>query len=538
MKHVWNVLNEGRRQIERHPFFTWLNSEGVPLHSRFIFSPVMIDFIMSFADLNKWFLRYQNPRGPFEHAINEHTEEDATHSRLFVENWTHLRLGDTLDWAPSKALWWMFHGEQSAVVRRFGMEILVAAVNFPDPLVRFPMMEAIEICGDVFFANTARIAQRIAEEEHVEHIYYGKFHRDRETGHLQSDEGCFVRAVLSQEQRQHAERLVGIVYSNFVQVLDQLLAFSMAAVTDHRQLQRGIESEYLHALVMPADAAESAPQYLPTVSEQTAHADQLPLLGLLQEEIDNQRAHEFLDWLKHGDQPALDKLRSFAPLWAIDIVGYRDFNELVLRYPAPRTDAERAINQWSSELSSHGVLYLQDWKALRLDSVLGWRMVETIAYYFLGEHTELHRRNMAKVKKHAMYHTDPKIRWWLMYALEQSMAQLLAQTAPLAREAEEELGITLNFWAHRHGLNEPRRPDGAAVEFLALPLSDTEKATIEQIITTVFGNMQELLDLSYSVARSGIFITLPASVPPRHVSEIVLRGAVEPRTYQNAAGAV
>jgi hypothetical protein len=521
MKHVWTALRKGRREVAQHPFFVWLNADHVPLPDRFVFSPVMIDFIMSFADMNKWFLRYDDPRNEFERAINEHTEEDATHSRFFVENWSHLRLGDISNWSASQGLWWMFQAKQSAIVRRFGMEILRLAVRHPDPLVRFPMMEAIEICGDVFFGNTAPIAQRLAEMQGVEHIYYGKFHRDRESGHLQTDESCFASAILTAEQRQHAESAVALVFSRFLQVLDQLLAFSELAVSEPRRLQRELEQDYWTAAATPSDDSNAAPQYLPSISHLCVHPDQEPLVALLDRRMARLHQHAFLAAIERDSRSPADVLRSFMPVWAIDIVGYKDFAEVVLEYAAPQSVAERAINRWAVDLASHGALYIQDWKALRLDAVVGWRMLDTISYYFLGDHTEVHRSNMARVKKHAMRHDSPLIRWWIMYALERSKQALLERTRPIANEAEAELGITLNYWGYRHGLLEPKSADREHFAFLNESMTEADAELVREVILTVFDAAEQQFALSHLLSDSGVFAVKPPVLTPSRISEIV-----------------
>jgi hypothetical protein len=522
MKHVWTELRKGRREVARHPFFAWLNADDVPLADKFIFSPVMIDFIMSFADMNKWFLRYEDPQNDFEKAINQHTEEDATHSRFFVENWSHLRLGDISNWSASKGLWWMFQAKQSAVVRRFGMDILRLAVRHPDPLVRFPMMEAIEICGDVFFGNTAPIAQRLGDIQGVEHIYYGKFHRDRESGHLQADESCFSRVTLTEEQRQQAESAVALVYTRFIEVLDQLLAFSAFAVTDRRRLQRELERDYSLAVATPSDNPSAAhPQYLPTITHQLVHPHQEPLVALLDRRIARLREHEFLEALERDSRAPADVLRSFMPVWAIDVIGFKEFADVILEYPNPQSAAERAINGWVADLATHGGLYLQDWQALRLDSVVGWRMLDTISYYFLGDDTEVHRSNMARIKKHAMRHEFPLLRWWIIYALERSKQALLERTRPIATAAEMELGITLNYWAYRHGLLEPRGTEQTHFAFLEQSMTEADADIIRPMIQTVFDIAEEQLALSYLLSRSGVFAVAPPVLKPSRISEIM-----------------
>lgn len=531
MKEMWKVLDACRAETEAHPFFRWLSSEDVPLGERFVFTPVLIDFIMSFADLNKWFLRYTNPDSDWEQAINDHTSEDATHSLLFVQNWTHLNIGDTPEWPASKALWWMFHASDSLVVRRLGMEILELSVRFPDPLVRFPMMEAIEICGDIFFGHTTRIAERLQEQQQVEHVYYGPYHRARETGHLQADEGSFVAARLSPDQRREAERAVRIVFGQFCRLFDHMLEFSARATSDPARLAGNIHREYTLAMTQPelprarsrgADASRAsghadAPGYEPRAGAERAHPEQAPLLGFLDERRARLRGHRLMSSLAVGPF-ALERLQNLAPLWGVDIVSYRDFNELVLRYERPSTDAERTINRWSEDLASHGVLYLQDWQTLDLDDLLGWKMGDAVTYYFLGEHTELHRRNMSKVKKLAMTHREPLLRWWLMLALEQSGEVLFEATRPLALQLEAELGAPLDYWAYRHGLTEPSE-HRAPHAFLAESITPHEAEVVRKIIDTVFDNIEEQFDQCDRLLQARTFSTQASSLPP-HASHL------------------
>jgi hypothetical protein len=525
-------LQERRAEVAEHPFFIWLSTSIVPLERRFVFSPVMIDFIMSFADMNKWFLSYPQPKNDLEAGINEHTEEDRTHSRFFQDNWYTLSLGDTFNWSAGKTLFWLFESSEAAVVRRFGMDLLDLTVNHPEPQIRFAMMEAIEICGDVFFGHTAPIAEQLSRKHGMAHHYYGHYHRERETGHLHTNETAFRDTVLTVEDRSAAATAIDRVFDDFLGVLDQLLSYSQRAVSDYPRLQQDIEGEYLRALTPPPHRAAYATE--PKTGPALWSTSQLPLVRLLGQRQERLRSHPFLAWIRDDEQmPALDKLRCLVPLWGIDIVGYKDFNQMVLRYPEPRNQRERAINRWTEDLASHNVLYLQDWKALRMDDVLRWNMGQTIAYYFLGAGTEVHRRNMAKVKHHAFGFKEPALRFWLMTALEASGEPLFEATAPLARDIEAEEGLTLNYWANRHrlahpiGEASPEREDGA---FLAQEIGADQRETARLMIETVFDNMEEQFTLSHREALSAVVLRAPDTLPPPRVSvllpgETVIRAA-------------
>jgi hypothetical protein len=523
MKRVWQQLMQRRREVENHAFFVWMNSESVPLELRFVSAPVLIDFIMGFADMNKWFLSYPEPRDTLESGINEHTREDRTHSRLFHDNWYELELGDVPSWPAGKVLWWLFQAKDSAIVRKFGMEILDMAVNFPDPLVRFSMMEAIELCGVVFFANTAPIASLLSLKDGSSQLYYGEYHQVRETGHLHTDETAFTKAQLNDTQLGDATLAVNKVFERFLGILDQLLSYSQRAVSDNDGHQRDLQDEYLAALAAPISSVVEENAERPCI---TVSVSQIPLLRHQTQRLERLRRHPFLDWLLHDESVgSLDKLRRFIALWGVDIVGYRDFNAYVLRYDDAKSAAERHINRWTDNLATHGRLYLQDWTALEMDAFLRWDMGETMAFYFLSHQTETHRRNMAKVKKHAFRNKEPLLRWWIMTALETAGDPLFKAIAPIARAVEQDRNVVLNYWANRHALAHTRKavPEDDFI-FTALEISPREAAIVAQVIETVFDNLEEQLTLSHSQAVAGVFLKAPSTLPPPRMSDIVLRG--------------
>src|SRR5262249_1442301 len=155
-------------------------------------------------DINKWFLNYPSASTTLQAAINEHTEEDRMHSRLFLEDWVKLKLDERLSWSPSDTLWWWFNCSETDVVRRLAMETLDLIVNHADPVVRFCLMEAIEVCGDVFFGHSVKIARELGKQTGFDYRYYGEHHRVRETGHLHTDEDVFTSSQLTSEQRRIA----------------------------------------------------------------------------------------------------------------------------------------------------------------------------------------------------------------------------------------------------------------------------------------------------------------------------------------------
>jgi hypothetical protein len=151
-------------------------------------------------------------------------------------------------------------------------------------------------------------------------------------------------------------------------------------------------------------------------------------------------------------------------------------------------------------------------------------MGQTVAFYFLSEETEVHRRNMAKVKKHAFAEPDPVVRWWLIRTLESAGEPLFACTKPIAEAVEKKLGGVLNYWANRHYLAEdPSLPGLPAGEypFLEQALDEDQRRKISAIIETVFDNMEEQFSLSLRAAVSGVFHHAASTLPPPRHSHVL-----------------
>ncbi|MDB4990218.1 MAG: hypothetical protein JWN04_5396 [Myxococcaceae bacterium] len=525
MKAVWRQLKDRRSEVASHPFFGWLSSDAAPLDERFVFAPVMVDFIMGFADMNKWFLSYAAPKTELERSINEHTEEDRTHSRLFYEEWYTAKLGAPASFGPGKTLWWLFHSSDSKNVRRFGMEILELAVKHQDALVRFAMIEAIEVCGDVFFENTAPLATRMSEYDGATHRYFGQYHRARETGHLQTDESAFLKAKLTAEQEASCKLVVDVVFDNFMLVLTEIHSFAERTTDEERGLTLALDDEFRCQLER-GDTIVADPIVPDAAVLTEVCVTQRALVQHLESRLAGLREHALLSWLRDDESlPARRKLQGFVALWGIDIVGYKDFNELVLRYKQPQCALEREVNQQTDQLATHGALYLRDWQELELDSVLGWDAGETVAFYFLSEQTEVHRGNMAKLKKLAFGHPDAVSRSWLMHALESAGEPLFEATAEVAEQVEQDFGCRLDYWANRHARAHAHATAASSTRrsFMAAAVGAEQAATIRHIIDTVCDNMEEQFTLSHRAGRQQVFVHAPATLPPPRESGYVLK---------------
>lgn len=488
MQEVLATIARRRAVIDRHPLYQWMESDAAPLAQRFVFAPLFANFILGFRDMNRWFMRYPEPRTTYERAINDHTLEDETHSALFLEDWAELGLDTALGWGVEDTMAWYYAAPETEVFRRYAMRIMQMCVETPDPLVRFGFMEAIETCGHVFFGHTAPLAARLAARTGAALRYFGPYHLDRETGALIDADDLFDSAVLTSEQRAESIRLVNEVFDMFTVKNDHLLAYA------GRVTERGNVPSPAAALRGRATAAAD-PAVTPAVPTQPDQpsGDHRPMVERLHERMTRLRAHPFPSWMSRGDGTAADRLAAFLPLWIPDIMGYADLMTYALSFTDPGSPAARALNRRVQLLASHHRLFARDVTALRLDERLGWTAGETLRFLGYGRETDLQRSGMARFLDAAFRHPSPVIRFWLAEALQGSGEAFFHHGSVVATELENGLGIRLDYLTDRHRLAHPALPpdpEADAVVFTQLPITAAERDVALEIIDTVFDQLE------------------------------------------------
>lgn len=503
MQAVLDRIAARKAEIDRHPLYTWMAGDEVPLQDRFVFAPLFAGFILGFSDMNRWHMRYPDPATPYEEAINRHTEEDETHSALFLEDWAELGFDDQLGWGVVDTMTWYYSSPETEVFRRYAMRIVQMCVQNPDPLVRFAVMESIEACGHVFFGHTAPLAEELSRRTGAALRYFGPYHLAKETGALIDAEDLFENAHLTDAQRGLACALVDEVFDMFAVKNDHLLAYA-------RQLTAGappprpaaLRARSVDATPVPADVA---PLHAVQGPSTTAPAvDQPAIAARLTERRYQLRGHPFLAWLasEHDDPAAV--LRRYVPLWIPDIMGYADLMTYALTYAQPRSAPERALNRHARLLASHHELFVADAAALELDAHLRWSAGRTLEFLGRGDSTDLQRRSMATFLAIAFGHDSPVVRYWLLEALQASGEAFFHHTAALARATEQRNGVALHYLADRHRLSHPPLapdPDADAVEFARLPVTAGERRAALTAIDAVFDALGAQFD--QSLLRAG-----------------------------------
>ncbi len=519
MKQVLRHVAERRAVLDKHPLFDWVTQESIPLKDRLMFLPSMVTFTMGFRDLNKWVLRYPLAADDLQRGINIHTFEDQTHSRLFLQDWRRLGLDDRLDWQASDTLWWLFLSEANEVSRGHAVYFLsMATADRADPLLRFAHAEVIEACGSVFFNHIARIADQFESQTRVELPYLGPFHLALESGHMDCED-LFEQQELDDGRRQRAIELADAMFDIFFETFDTWLRnaqeFVATGAAPRPVASTAISSSGTGAGFGGSDAASGSdavgglagPSARPR-TDGPVHPSQQAVQRRLEARKARTAEHPLYLWLHNrGRVTALSALRRFLPMWAMDIMGYRDLNLYAMRYPQPADELARAVNGWVDDLSTHNTLYLNDWRALDLDQLLGWSASDTLEFCYLDPQVDVHRRNIVRFVQLAADHPDPLLRLWLMHGLESTGDAWFENCRILAREIEAGTDIRLDYLADRHEIAHRPVPPGTpvGVTFKDRPMSAEQAGTALAMLDTVFDAVDEQLDISLDVALSNKF---------------------------------
>jgi hypothetical protein len=495
MQTVIEQIEQRKQRVAGHPFYRWLADAEAPLARRFDFAPVLVNFIMAFSDMNKWFMRYPAPANDHERAINRHTREDETHSRLFVEDWRKLGLDGRLGWGAGDTLAWYHAAPETEAFRRHGMRILEMLTCNEDPLVRFALMESIEAWGHVMFSASAGVASALTRESGAEYRYFGPYHLKRELGHLLGGGCLFESATLGEGRRARALTLVHAFFDIADEESDRLLAYA-GQVTGGGGFPRPR---------LPDE--EVAGEQAASLADGRRDDSVGRVARVLDERRRRAAEHPLFAWMRAEDgvDPA-DKLRSLALFWAPDCLGYRDLNVHALTYERPADACERAINRRCAALGSHHRLFLGDWAALGMDARLGFSASDTLDFYCRSRHSEEQRRSMAAFVKLAFRHPGARSRYWLLEALEASGEAFFAGTRVLAGRVEAAEGVRLDYLADRHAAAHPRQARDAeadAVEFRGLRFAADEEEIAVGTIDTVFDCLDRQLSCSLELAAGG-----------------------------------
>ncbi len=508
------LRSRGKKLVQSRLFTEWLAGDAASPRDKFLFSPMALDFVMGFRDFNQYYVRYEAPQNELEAALNHHASEDATHSGLLLHDWNTLGLDAKLGWAPRDMFWWLTCDATKAS-RKADFELMKMVYENPDPLVRFAIIEAMEVAGNVFFTRTVPIVDAICNGgDQSDFPYYGKFHFDRETGHLQNaSERDFFQATLSESQREHALGLVDRVFDIFEFHFDTWYDYARAVHEGRFVFDAAAESRA--AATLHAERPPDASRYLHFDYPETPARGWAELVPLRTHAIDTLWSSPGYSWMRTAWPDDFRRMaRYFLLQWVVDNWACADYFAFDTSYENPTTPVERGINRLSQLYASEMNRRYAEWEVLQLDEYTGWSASEALRHYWLDERVELHRKVFADLRKLTMRYPKPLHRYWIMKCFVRFGDTMMQSLGAAMASASEPGDNFVTFAGQPERLHPELPPDPAADAAIACleldALSPEDLAILRTITEATFAQEAERSSITWQIVAEQRFGALDA----------------------------
>lgn len=223
MKEVLAAISEKKRAFERLPFFAFLADDRLDPEERLTFLPCMAHWVMSFADLNKYFLRAEAGGDAFQERVNVYSHEDDGHWLLYLEDFRKLGFDQFQSGADWLGFLW---GDETRANRLLSYRIARMAMGATS-LQKIAIVEAMEEAANVFFPLTVRLAEQYRRRTGVELRYLGHFHADLEAGHAGAgDHDSLADIELDEVTRRGALEMVAEIFRLFEDWAEEVMRFA------------------------------------------------------------------------------------------------------------------------------------------------------------------------------------------------------------------------------------------------------------------------------------------------------------------------
>ncbi|WP_434777487.1 hypothetical protein [Neisseria sp. Ec49-e6-T10] len=225
MNEIMQYIHNQKKQFSHLSFFQQLKNPSISPKNKLCFLPTMSHFIMSFADLNKYVLKFPAPKNEFEQAVNIHAAEDENHWQWFIHDLETLKLDQTSTLADHLVSIW---SPDSAAVRQLTYT-LIGLIAHTTAQQRLVMIEVMEATGNVMFQALAPIALEIKQQEAIDLKFCGQTHLAHETGHtMGSEEKLFDTIHFDEQTRKNLKEDIDQGFEAFTQFIYALENTTMA----------------------------------------------------------------------------------------------------------------------------------------------------------------------------------------------------------------------------------------------------------------------------------------------------------------------
>ena len=239
MEAVLAAIREQKQAFARLPFFAFLSDESLEPEQRLAFLPCMAHWCMSFADLNRYFLRANSPTDEYQQRVNVYSHEDDDHWRLYLEDLQKLgceQLYAGTDWLSF--LW----SEETRANRMLSYRIAHLVMG-ASSVERLAIVEAMEEAANVFFPFTVQLAEQIRVRTGMELRYLGHFHMSLEEEHTGAgDHEALAQIKLDDETRRRSIEMVNEIFALFADWAEEVLRFALTRIGEKLPMPSALQA--------------------------------------------------------------------------------------------------------------------------------------------------------------------------------------------------------------------------------------------------------------------------------------------------------
>lgn len=228
MELILNYIAEKQRTFSTLPFFSFLRDPSYTTEERFVFAPAGAPFIMAFGDLNRFTLFEENASDPLQQIINVHSEEDATHYRMYLQDLDTLAFDVPIKYADVLQFLW---GEERKHSRLTCLKLTSMFASVPLKL-RLVILEAVEAAGAEAFRTFTELANEYRDATGKQLKFFGDHHKELETGHTMGTEDIEARLKaieLNEQELKQARELVDTVFTHFSAMMQELHDYALGS---------------------------------------------------------------------------------------------------------------------------------------------------------------------------------------------------------------------------------------------------------------------------------------------------------------------
>jgi hypothetical protein len=240
MRGLYPIIEERRQRYAEHSFIRFLREDGISPQQRLSYAPFVAHWVLTFAEINRVFLRDEDSHERYQHIVNRHAEEDARHWSWFLRDLETLGYDVPCTLVEALRFVWSDAGWHT---REMGYYTIGVARD-ADPRLRLAIVETLESMGNVWLEATLVAAREHPAADSL--VYFGEHHLERETGHAIGSSADEVDALeLPAAMRPLAESVVHGLYDRMERFNDEILNRARAKLERHGLNDRGALVEFL-----------------------------------------------------------------------------------------------------------------------------------------------------------------------------------------------------------------------------------------------------------------------------------------------------